>query len=245
METKNKRGIALNLFILVLILAIIVFVSIKYAPEITRLLSTPEKFREFILSFGPLSVLIFMLFQVLQVVIAVIPGEIVQIMGGYIFGTFFGTVYSIIGIAAGSIIAFFIARLLGFNLVRKLVPEKDLKKFDFLINNPLSEIIIFFLFLIPGIPKDTLVYIAGLTPISPLKFLVVSALARLPAQIGSSYIGAHIQEKDYIPVIVVSVTACLLFVIGFLYKDRFIKLIHEKYSRRDVKPDGKSDQNLS
>jgi len=95
---KFDRSFWINAGFLVIIIGILVSVSIEYTSEITRLMSNPKKFREFILSYGQMSVLVFMLFQIFQVVIAIIPGEIVQILGGYIFGTFWGTVYSFIGI---------------------------------------------------------------------------------------------------------------------------------------------------
>jgi uncharacterized membrane protein YdjX (TVP38/TMEM64 family) len=63
----------------------------------------PEKFRVFLLSYGNISILVFMLFQILQVVIALIPGELIQVAGGYVYGTFFGTLYSSLGILLGNI----------------------------------------------------------------------------------------------------------------------------------------------
>jgi len=84
---------------------------------------------------------------------------------------------------------------------------------------------VFLLFLIPGIPKDTLVYVAGLTPIKPLTFLPICLIARLPALWGSAYIGANLQEKDYLPVWIVSGVALVLFVLGVIFKDKIIGLV--------------------
>jgi uncharacterized membrane protein YdjX (TVP38/TMEM64 family) len=173
-----------------------------------------------------------MLFQVLQVVIAFIPGEPVQIAGGYIFGTFWGTVYSMLGITAGYIIVFASVRLFGYPLVKKFVPEKEFDKFSVLINNPKLETTIFLLFLIPGVPKDILVYIAGLTPIQPVLFFIIIFFARLPAMIGSSFIGAEIQSSKYLAAIIVSVVASILFVLGYIYKQRIIDYVHLMFSKK-------------
>jgi len=154
---KLRPLTATNIIFASLFVGSIVYVTIRFGPELTRLVSDPHKFREYVLSFGSWSAAVFMLFQVLQVVIAVIPGEPVQIAGGYIFGTVLGTVYSTIGITVGYIIVFIGVKLFGFPLVKKLVPEKELKKFSALINSPKLETTIFLLFLIPGIPKDILV----------------------------------------------------------------------------------------
>jgi len=84
---------------------------------------------------------------------------------------------------------------------------------------------VFLLFLIPGIPKDTLVYVSGLTPIKPLTFLPICLIARLPALWGSAYIGANLQEKDYLPVWIVSGIALVLFVLGVIFKDKIISFV--------------------
>lgn len=206
--------------------AIIAFLTFRFGPELTRLVDNPQAFREYLLSFGPWSALVFIVFQIVQVVIAVIPGEPVQIAGGYMFGTLLGTIYSMIGITIGYVIVFVGVKAFGFPLVKNLVPKRDLEKLDVLINSPKLEATIFFLFLIPGIPKDVFVYLAGLTPIKPLQFFVIITLARTPAMVGSSFIGAKIQSSEYLIAIIVSVIASILFVVGFIFKDRIISFLH-------------------
>ena len=229
---KFDRSFWINLIFFILIVVLLIYLSIKYGPEITRLVSHPKKFRDFILSYGRISSLIFILFQILQVVIAVIPGEVVQIAGGYIFGTFMGTVYSLIGIIIGYIIVFFTVRLFGFRLVKQLVSEKDLQKFYKLINSPGSEFVIFLLFFLPGIPKDVLVYICGLTPVKPVQFFIIVIAARIPAMVGASFIGANIQRENYYMAIAITIISCILFVLGFVFKDRIISTMKKIFSRK-------------
>jgi uncharacterized membrane protein YdjX (TVP38/TMEM64 family) len=231
---KLRPLLAINIILASLFVGAIVYVTIRFGPELTKLVSDPHKFREYILSFGPWSAAVFMLFQVLQVVIAVIPGEPVQIAGGYIFGTVLGTVYSTIGITVGYIIVFTSVKLFGFPLVKKFVSEKELEKFSLLINSPKLETSIFLLFLIPGIPKDILVYIAGLTPIKPVLFFIIITFARMPAMIGSSFIGSEIQSSEYLVAIIVSVIASILFVLGYIYKQRIIDFLHKRFSKENT-----------
>lgn len=223
---KKKLFLWLNIFLLSLFILLITYLTVKYAPGVTKLISKPDKFRALLTSYEPISVLVFIFFQILQVVIAAIPGELVQLAGGYVYGTFLGTIYSTLGILLGSIIAFYISRILGLTLVKNLVPQKEFEKFNFLINNPKAEITMFILFLIPGIPKDILVYVAGFTPIKPLKFFVIFIIARFPSLLASSYIGSNIQERDYLPVIIVSIIAFALSIIGILKKDIVIHKLH-------------------
>jgi uncharacterized membrane protein YdjX (TVP38/TMEM64 family) len=218
----RKRFLLIHGVMIAVFAAAMVFASIKYAPILTRLVSHPEKFKAFVDSYAPLSAVAYILVQAAQIVVAVIPGEVVQIAGGYAFGTLLGTLYSVLGAILGTLIVFFAVRLLGYGIVRRLVSAEKLAKFDFLMNNPKSEILLLLLFLIPGIPKDTLTYAAGLTPIKPLRFLLICTLGRLPGLWGSAYIGANLQERDYLPVWILSGVSVVLFVAGLLLKDKII-----------------------
>jgi len=221
---KNAK-IVLNIIAILLFLIAIALVGAKYSKQIIALTSSPSKFRDWVLSYGKWGVLVFILFQVLQVVVSVIPGEAVQVSGGYIYGTFAGTFYSLTGIMIGSVIVFYLSRLLGYNLIKKVVSEKSLEKFYFVINSPKIETVIFLLFLIPGIPKDILVYIAGLSPIKPLNFFIITAIARFPGIFFSSYFGSNLEKKNYEVAIAVAVVAIVLFIIGLVYHEKILKMI--------------------
>ncbi|MDP4094158.1 MAG: TVP38/TMEM64 family protein [Bacillota bacterium] len=210
-----------------------IFATAKYAPRVTELVSKPEKFRDLLLSYGYKSVFIFIALQILQVVIAVIPGEVMQIAGGFVYGTILGSIYSIVGIMLGTVIVFYIVRLVGYPLVKTFVPHKNIEKFNFLINNQKSEVAVFILFLIPGIPKDALTYIAGLTPIKVLRFFITVTIARFPALIASSYIGTSLHDKNYILVGIVSLAAVCLFIAGLFLKDRIIKKLHSVMGKKE------------
>jgi uncharacterized membrane protein YdjX (TVP38/TMEM64 family) len=125
-------------------------------------------------------------------------------------------------------------KLFGFPLVKILVPEKDLNKLSALINSPKLETTIFLLFLIPGIPKDILVYVAGLTPIKPVLFFIIITIARFPAMLGSSFVGAKIESSQYLIAIIVSVIASVLFVLGYIYKQRIIGFVHLQISKKKI-----------
>lgn len=217
--------IALYVALIAFFLAAMAYLTIKFGPQLTDMARDPGALSEKLNSFGWKGVLIFIGIQLMQVLVAAIPGEVVQIAGGYIYGTWLGTLYSITGIIAGSVLAFFIARLLGFPLVKMLVSPEHLKKFNFIINDEKSEAAMFLLFLIPGIPKDMLTYIAGITPVKPLRFFVIITFARLPALIASSIIGSSTQKGNYVTVIALSAAALVLFIAGLLLKDSIIEKV--------------------
>jgi hypothetical protein len=159
MDSRRRRQIIIRGALFLAFLAALVFLTIRYGPEVTRLFSRPYRTREYLRSFGLAAPLIYILFQVIQVVVAFIPGEVVQVAGGFVFGTILGTVYSVVGAALGTLIAFLTARALGFSLVRILVPRETFDRLHSLINSPRSDVTVFILFLMPGVPKDPLTYL--------------------------------------------------------------------------------------
>lgn len=230
MEKQKRIRAYVNIVLILIFLSAIVIATIRLRPYIISQVRNYDDLKARLLSFGWKSIPLFILLQVAQVVIAAIPGEVVQIAGGYIYGVIPGTIYSLLGIMAGSVIVFVISKLLGYPLVKIFVPEKTLDKFNFLINSDRSEIIMFLLFLIPGAPKDILTYIAGLTPVKPLRFFTAVTIARFPALLASSVIGANIERENYIVAIIISVLAIVLFLAGVLLKDKIIHKMH-KFAR--------------
>lgn len=220
---RNKKKLVINGLFIVAFVFLFFWVLFRYGDELTYLLKDPAKFEKWILGFGTKGILIFIAVQILQVLIFVIPGEVVQIAGGYLYGTFLGSLYSLIGITIGSLLCFTIARVLGYEFVRGMLSDEKLKKLDYLINNKKGELGLFLVFLLPGLPKDALSYVAGLTPVKFLNFFLITAAARLPGIVISSYIGANIEHKNYIVSAVISVIAVILFVIGIINKDKIMK----------------------
>jgi uncharacterized membrane protein YdjX (TVP38/TMEM64 family) len=223
---ENKRKLALYIALIAVFLGLVAYLAVRFGPELTALARKPERLRNLLNSFGWKGIIVFMGIQMLQVLVAAIPGEFIQLAGGYIYGTWLGTLYSLAGIMAGSILVFYISRLLGYPLVKLLVSPKQLEKFNFMINNEKSEVAMFLLFLIPGLPKDILTYIAGITPVKPFRFFIVITIGRLPALLASSYMGHSTQKGNYGIVIAFLAAALILFFAGILLKDKIIQKIH-------------------
>jgi uncharacterized membrane protein YdjX (TVP38/TMEM64 family) len=224
---KLKLWVAIvKIIVLCLFTAALIYSTIRFAPSLTHLVSEPDELKDFLASYGLKGVLVFILIQMIQVIVAAIPGEPVQIAGGYIYGVFLGTVYSLVGIIAGYCIVFAVTRVLGYELVKLVVPVKQYDRFQLLMDKHKSDTVIFLLFLIPGIPKDVLVYIAGLTPIKPLRFFILITIARFPALLGSSYIGAYLQKENYLAAIILGVGAAVLFTACLIFRERITAFLH-------------------
>ena len=109
----------------------------------------PKKLRSFIMSFGPFSVIVFVVVQALQVIVAPIPGELTGFVGGFLYGNFLGSVLSTVGLTIGSTIAFGLSRRYGLRYVEKIVKKRYIDKFNFFVTHKGLHIA-FILFLIPG-----------------------------------------------------------------------------------------------
>ena len=227
LEEKSNKSVWINWVLLILFIGVMLYISIKYGRSFIGMAKNPDKLRDKILSYGHWSILALMVAQVVQVVIAFIPGEAVQMMGGYIFGSVLGTVYSLIGITAGAVIVFFIVRITGYPLVRAFVSKRDMKRFSFLMENKRGQLAMFMLFLIPGIPKDVLVYIAGLTPIKPAEFFTIFIIARLPALAASCWFGSSLYENDYVKAGIITAVTVILLVIGIIKRNKIIEYFNK------------------
>jgi len=153
--------------------------------------------------------------QFLQVVIAVIPGEITSFAAGYVFGGWRGFVYSAIGVTLGSAFNFCFARVVGRPTLERLVGRDTLARLDRSLDTARSRSAMFLLFLLPGVPKDVLCYAAGFSGMPLIEFVVLSGLARSPALLASVLIGAGVSRGDYRSLIATAVV--LLLAIGGYY----------------------------
>ena len=156
-----------------------------------------EDFRDYIRSFGPLGWLVLLCLQILQVFIALIPGEIVESAAGFAFGPVVGTLVCYIGIVIASILIFWLTRRYGVRLVEVFVARERINELRFLNTAKKRNALLFFLYFIPGTPKDLLTYFAGLTDIRFREFLVISLIARIPSILSSTFGGHMLGNENY------------------------------------------------
>ena len=220
MKNRSWPRKLLSFIVFPLFIAATVIVVIVFREEIWRIFSSSETIRSTVESWGVAARLAFIGLQFIQVVLFVIPGEVPQIAGGYLFGMAAGAAYSVIGILLGSSFNFLLARIFGIPFVSALFSEQRLKKFDAISRSPRAQIAFFLLFVIPGIPKDILCYIAGLSPMRYAGFVFVSMVGRLPGIIGSACIGGAAAASKWIAAGIILGAASVLFVLGLIFRER-------------------------
>lgn len=233
--TKNKIKIRalLRFGPLAVLIAFIVFIS--YQLGIIEFFLNEEKLKNFINSLGSLGFVGFILIQAFQVVAAPIPGEVTGLLGGYLYGTVGGAILSTIGLTLGSVIAFVLGRIFGKPFVDRVVDPAILNKFDYLLHHK-GAFLVFFLFLIPGFPKDYLSYFLGLSRLSILEFIIIAGVGRLLGTILLSLGGSYLRHHEYAKFLSLAAVAIVIMIIVLMFKDkmeRFFRIWHIKKYKKD------------
>jgi uncharacterized membrane protein YdjX (TVP38/TMEM64 family) len=177
-----------------------------------------HRLKEIISSYGAYSPLAFILLQIIQVVVAPVPGGAIEFIGGYLFGTVAGFLYSMVGLLLGSWLAFSLARIFERWAVERFVSAEIRKKFDYLIGHE-GVILSFLLFLIPGFPKDALCYILGLTPMHLGIFLIISTIGRVPGTLMATLQGAKAFDHQYKIFMILLGISVLVILVFYIYHD--------------------------
>lgn len=160
-------------------------------------LSSAEQLRAFLDSYGWKGRFILFGLQCLQVVIALIPGEVLELGAGYAYGAVEGLLICLTGVAVSSAAIFLLVKKIGTPMVELFISREKIQQFKFINNERKLKRLIFLLFLIPGTPKDALTYFVGLTDIKLSTFLVLSLLARIPSVVSSTISGQLLGDKDF------------------------------------------------
>jgi uncharacterized membrane protein YdjX (TVP38/TMEM64 family) len=238
--SSQKNGLWLPILIMtvVIVLSLALLLALfwgylsPWIEDWSRFLTSKEKVRAWIMSYGSAAPLIFVALQILQVVIAPIPGEATGFLGGYLFGTTYGFLLSMVGLAIGSMIAFLLGRWLEIHFVEKIVAPETLAKFDFIVERQ-GALIAFLLFLIPGFPKDYLSFIMGLSKMPLRVFMIIATVGRLPATLLLTMQGANVYEGNYVLFFVSLGIFLLVGSLGFLYKETIYRWLR-RWSKRQA-----------
>jgi len=219
---KHKK--ALSILSIVVFLLFTAIVSYFIGVPMLKLVESPDVFRNWVDSFGVFSRVIFVGMVFLQVIVALIPGEPLEIAAGYAFGALEGTILCLIGMFLGSLVVFYCVRKFGIKLVSVFFSEDKLDKLKFLKNSKKRELLIFIVFMIPGTPKDLLSYFVGLTDIRFSVWALISIFARIPSVVTSTIGGGALGEESYIFAAIAFTITLIISLIGFLVYNKICKI---------------------
>ena len=193
-EAHKKK---IYLFAIIVALIFIAAVGYLVGKPMVEFVREPERFRAWVDSSGFASRVIFVGMVVFQLIIALIPGEPLEMGAGYAFGAVEGTILCIIGCVIGSALVFLFVRRFGVKLVEVFFPREKIRSLRFLQDSRRLNLLTFIVFFIPGTPKDLLSYFIGLTDMKLGTWLFITAVARIPSIVTSTVTGDALGLKDY------------------------------------------------
>lgn len=211
-------------------LVLLTLLTIFVGGPILKTLGEPESFRAWVDARGAWGRVLFVGIMVLQVIIAFIPAEPLELAAGYAFGAVWGTVLVWLGLVLGSTIVFLFVRKIGVKAVEVFFPREKIDSFKYLKDEKKLNAAAFILFLIPGTPKDLLTYVAGLTKIRLLPWILLTSIARIPSILTSTISGNALGLEKYgLAIVVFSATALASGIGIFLYQRA-----HQKRALREA-----------
>ena len=193
-EAHKKK---IYLFAITVALIFIGAVGYLVGKPMVEFVREPERFRAWVDSSGFVSRVVFVGMVVFQLIIALIPGEPLEMGAGYAFGAWEGTILCIIGCVIGSALVFLFVRRFGVKLVEVFFPREKIRSLRFLQDSRRLNLLTFIVFFIPGTPKDLLSYFIGLTDMKLGTWLCITAVARIPSIVTSTVTGDALGLKDY------------------------------------------------
>ena len=212
---KQKKWIAgTGIFLFLLLSALIFFFA---GTPLIRFAQEPEQFRAWVDEQGVMAPIAFLGMLILQIIVAAIPGEPLEIAAGYAFGALEGTLLCLFGAFLGRVAVFLLVRRFGTRAVEVFFPLEKLQDLKFLQNQRRLTFWVFFLFFLPGTPKDVLCYIVGLTRLPLRSWLIISAIAPIPSIVTSTIGGDALGMGNYAFAALVFVLTLAVSGLGLLF----------------------------
>lgn len=232
--TKMKWKRTLSILKLLLLLTIVIGIpaALYYAdPAFITQFKDLESVNAYLDQYETASWFVYIGLQILQIVVSVIPGQMIQFAAGYAYVFWVAYLLSIIGIGLGTVVTFYLARLLGKDAMHVIFGEERITYFVNHLNSKKAYITLFILFVIPGFPKDLITYAAGVSEIKITPFLVLNLVGRTPALLATILMGSMTRTGSYFGMIILTLCASVIFVLCFLKRKRLIALSDDIYNK--------------
>lgn len=230
-RTKLIINIVGILIFFILCIVVLVFVF----PKMKLYFEDPISFKEFINEYGTEGSFIFLGLQILQIIVSILPGEIVEIGAGITFGWLYGFILCEIGLFIGTAFIYLFSKKLGKPVVKAIIGERQFTKLEKLDNHPKRDKALFLIYLVPGLPKDLITYVVGFFNISFWKFIFISLIARIPSVITSTVAGSYIIEGEYLIAGLIFVITGVISILCYILSSKIMDKINE--SKNDIKND--------
>lgn len=199
---------------LVVVAALVLGLCWRYLPDVYAWLSNPDAVHAYVEQHAVLSRLAIIGVNTLQIVLAFLPGEPIELASGYAFGFWEGTAACLVASAVGSSLVYWAVRRWGWKVMGLFFTCEQFERFSWLKDARKLELIMLVIFLIPGTPKDFLTYFAGLTRMRFGAVLAIATVGRIPSIVTSTVAASAFGAGEYGIMVVSMVIAVLLAGLG-------------------------------
>lgn len=238
MEKKRKIFLIFRLVLLGFILiGIPLIILIKYRDTLLNSTWLTQELPIFLNRYKNEAAFIIIGLQIFQIIICFLPGQPIQFAGSYIFGVLKGYILSIVGAIIGSIITFYLAKVLGREAISTLFNNEKIDYYRKKLNSGKGLTILFLIYFIPGLPKDILGYAAGISDMNTYSFIFISTLGRTPAMFGSLLLGHFLKTNNYVAIGILSLITGIILIFFFSKKQsiyNFFDRIEERGRSKNV-----------
>lgn len=195
---------------LAVVAALVLGLCWRYLPDVYAWLSNPDAVHAYVEQHAVLSRLAIIGVNTLQIVLAILPGEPIELASGYAFGFWEGTAACLVASAVGSSLVYWAVRRWGWKVMGLFFTREQFERFSWLKDARKLELIMLVIFLIPGTPKDFLTYFAGLTRMRFGAVLAIATVGRIPSIVTSTVAASAFGAGEY-GIMVVSMVIAVLF----------------------------------
>ena len=228
-SSKRRRKLITGISLFVL-LALTVLLTVLFWNFFAN--TDQADFRTYVESFGPAAPLIFLGAQMLQIFLPLLPGEVMEISAGILFGAVKGTLLCLLGIVVASAAVFWLVRRFGRSVLDLYFDVDKLYETKLFSSEERIKRLLFLLFFIPGTPKDLFTFIAPLSRVTLSEFLWISMIARIPSVVSSTVGGHFLVAGNYKSAAIVFLVTGAVSVAGIVLYNRFMAKYRAKKSEK-------------
>lgn len=208
---------------------VVVMVTWFFTKVLAPYMSSAEQLREFLDTYGWKGRFILLGLQCVQIVVALIPGEIIELGAGYAYGAVEGALICMVGVAISSALIFLLVKKAGPPLVEIFISREKIDELKFINSETKLKRLVFLLYFIPGTPKDVLTYFVGLTKMTLSQFLWITLMARIPSVVSSTVCGQLLGDQNYITAGIVYLITGIVSGVGYGIYTRILKHKKERH----------------
>ena len=233
-EKENKSRVIISTVKILLLILIVVGIPIYiwfFHGDWIKSIENIDDVVAFMEKYETQSIFVYIGLQIVQIVISIIPGQVFQMAAGYIYGFWPALLFAMTGALLGTTLSFMLAKVLGRDFLHIFFGEEKMSYYIERLNSKKMYAIVFFLYLIPGIPKDMVSYAAGVSEIKFKPFIIISALGRLPGMIGCLLMGDMMMEENYTGAVIIGVFAVIAFALCIIFRKKIQSFLDRFYKK--------------